>query len=144
MFAITPFTHRGNLFSAYDPFREFDEFEKRFFGRQLPAFRTDVRETEKEYILDAELPGFKKEDIKAEISDGILTLHAERSEKTENNDENGSYIRRERSYGSFTRQFDLEGINADEISVSYKDGILSLTLPKKEEIKEAPRRLEIK
>ena len=130
MFELTPFIRTNRYFAAYDPFKEMEELEKRFFARQLPTFKTDIRENETAYVLDAELPGFSKEDIHAEIKNGYLTIHAERSSESEKNDEGNSYIRRERSYGSYSRSFDLDGINADEISASYKDGILSITLPK--------------
>lgn len=143
MFELTPFAHGNHAFTAYNPFKEMEEFEKRFFGHQLPAFKTDIRENENAYILEAELPGFSKEDIHAEIKDGYLTIHAEHSDESEKKDEKDNYIRRERSYGSFTRSFDLEGIKADEISASYKDGVLFLTLPKAEAKPDAGRQLEI-
>ena len=120
-----------------------EDFEKHFFGRQLPAFKTDIRETENSYILDAELPGFSKEDIHAEVRNGYLTIHAEHKSENEEKDEKNNYIRRERSYGSFSRSFDLEGIKSDEITASYKDGVLSLTLPKEETKQTEGRRLEI-
>ena len=144
MFDLTPFAHGGRSFIAYDPFKEMEEFEKRFFGRQLPAFKTDIRETDNSYILDAELPGFSREDIRVEIKNGYLTIRAERRTDSEEKDEKNSYIRRERSYGSFARSFDLDGINTDEITAAYKDGVLSLTLPKLTPKVEEGRTLEIK
>ena len=143
MFELTPFIRGNRYLTAYDPFKEMEEIEKRFFGRQLPAFKTDIRETDKAYILEADLPGFKKEDIKAEIKNGLLTISATHSSENENKDEGNNYIRRERSYGSYTRSFDLEGIRAEEITASYKDGVLSLTLPKEEMKVDTARRLEI-
>lgn len=143
MFELTPFVRGNRFFTAYDPFKEMEEIEKRFFGRQIPTFRTDIRENENSYILEAELPGFSKEDIHAEIKDGYLTIRAERKSESEEKNEKDNYLRRERSYGSFVRSFDLEGIKSEEITASYKDGILSVNLPKeKPEVKEA-RRLEI-
>ena len=143
MFELTPFVRGNRFFTAYDPFKEMEEIEKRFFGRQLPTFRTDIRENENSYILEAELPGFSREDIHAEIKDGYLTIRAERKSESEEKNEKDNYLRRERSYGSFVRSFELEGIKSEEITASYKDGILSVNLPKeKPEAKEA-RRLEI-
>lgn len=143
MFELTPFVRGNRFFTAYDPFKEMEEIEKRFFGRQLPTFRTDIREREDSYILEAELPGFSKEDIHAEIKDGYLTIRAERKSESEEKDDKDNYLRRERSYGSFVRSFELEGIKSEEITASYKDGILSVNLPKERpEAKEA-RRLEI-
>lgn len=144
MFELTPFIRGNRYFTAYNPFKEMEELEKRFFGRQLPAFKTDIRETDKAYILEADLPGFAKEDIKAEIKNGLLTISATHSSESENKDEESSYIRRERSYGSYTRSFDLEGIRTDEITAAYKDGVLSLTLPKEEIKVDTARTLEIK
>ena len=143
MFELTPFVRGNHSLAAFDPFKEMEDFEKHFFGRQLPAFKTDIRETEQAYILEAELPGFSKEDIHAEVRNGYLTIHAEHKSENNGDDENSNYIRRERSYGSFTRSFDLEGINSDDISASYKDGVLSLTLPKAEAKYEEGRQLEI-
>ena len=143
MFELTPYARGNHSFAAYDPFKEMEDFEKHFFGRQLPAFKTDIRETENSYILDAELPGFSKEDIRAEVRNGCLTIHAEHKSENEEKDEKNNYIRRERSYGSFCRSFDLEGIKSDEITASYKDGVLSLTLPKEEKRQTEGRQLEI-
>ena len=143
MFELTPYARGNHSFAAYDPFKEMEDFEKHYFGRQLPAFKTDIRETENAYILDAELPGFSKEDIHAEVRNGYLTIHAEHKSENEEKDEKNNNIRRERSYGSFSRSFDLEGIKSDEITASYKDGVLSLTLPKEETKQTEGRRLEI-
>ena len=143
MFELTPFVRGNHNMAAYDPFKEMENFEKCFFGRQLPAFKTDIRETDDSYILEADLPGFAKEDIHAEIKNGYLTIHAEHKSNNDEKDKNGNYIRRERSYGSFARSFDLEGIKTDEIKATYKDGVLSLTLPKAEVKPDEVRKLEI-
>ena len=139
MFGLTPF--RSNYVSAYDPFKEMEEFERRFFGQRTPAMKTDIRETENAYILESDLPGFSREDIHAEINDGYLTIRAEH--KSENEDKNESYLRRERSYGSLSRTFDLDGIDADAITASFKDGVLTLELPKLTPKAEEARRLDI-
>ena len=140
MFGLTPF--RSNFYVAsYDPFKEMEEFEKRFFGQRTPAMKTDIRETENAYILESDLPGFSREDIHAEIKDGYLTIRAEH--KSENEDKNESYLRRERSFGSFSRTFDLEGIDADAISASFKNGVLTLELPKLAPKAEEAKKLEI-
>ncbi len=141
MFGLTPF-YRGSYVATYDPFKEMEELERRFFGQRSPAMRTDIRETENAYILDADLPGFSREDIHAEIKNGYLTLRAEHS--SENEKEDGSYLRRERSYGSYRRTFDLEGIDAEAIEASFKNGVLTLTLPKLVKKEEEAKRLEIK
>ena len=140
MFELTPF--RSNYYvSAYDPFKEMEEFERRFFGQRTPAMKTDIRETENAYILESDLPGFSREDIHAEINNGYLTIRAEH--KSENEDKNESYLRRERSYGSFSRTFDLDGIDAEAITASFKNGVLTLELPKMQQKVEEARRVEI-
>ena len=141
MFELTPF--RSNYYvSAYDPFKEMEEFERHFFGQRTPAMKTDIRETENAYILESDLPGFSREDIHAEINNGYLTIRAEH--KSENEDKNESYLRRERSYGSFSRTFDLDGIDAEAITASFKNGVLTLELPKMQQKVEEARRVEIK
>ena len=140
MFGLTPF--RSNYYvSAYDPFKEMEEFERRFFGQRTPAMKTDIRETENSYILESDLPGFSREDIHAEINNGYLTIRAEH--KSENEDKNESYLRRERTYGTFTRTFDLEGIDAEAITASFQNGVLTLNLPKLQPKTEEARKVEI-
>ena len=141
MFELTPFARGNSLFSAFDPFKEMEEFERRFFGQRTPAMKTDIRETENAYILESDLPGFSREDIHAEINNGYLTIRAEH--KSENEDKNESYLRRERSYGSFSRTFDLDGIDAEAITASFKNGVLTLELPKMQTKDEEARKVEI-
>ncbi len=140
MFGLTPFT-RNYYVAAYDPFKEMEEFERRFFGQRTPCLKTDIREADGAYILDCELPGFAREDVTAEIKNGYLTIRAER--KSENENKNETYLRRERTWGSFSRTFDLEGIDAEAITASFKDGVLSLNLPKLQPKVEEARRVEI-
>jgi len=141
MFGLTPY--RSNYYvSAYDPWKEMEEFERRFFGQRTPSMKTDIRETENAYILESDLPGFSREDIHAEIKDGYLTIRAEH--KSENENKNESYLRRERSYGSFSRTFDLDGIDAEAITASFKNGVLTLELPKMQKKDEEARKVEIK
>ncbi len=135
MFDLMPFRS--------DAVREIDDFERRFFGRPLPAFRTDVRETETDYILEAELPGFAKEEVRATVKNNLLTISAEQTRIREENNEKNGYIRRERSRGSFCRSFDITGVRTEGIRAVFENGILTLTLPKQEHPKDAPRELEI-
>ena len=145
MFELIPFDRRNHRVSVYDPFRAFDEMERAFFGSQQPSvlsFRTDVTDTGESYKLEAELPGFKKEDIKIDIENDCLTISAERRE--EKDEKRPNFVKRERLYGSYSRSFDVSGIDVDKISAAYTDGILTLELPKKVETVPASRRLEIK
>ena len=146
MFELIPFDRRGNKVSAYDPFRMFDEMERSFFGGDNPpamvGFRTDVTDTGDAFVLDAELPGFKKEDIKLDVENDCLTITAER--KLDEEEKQKNFIKRERFYGSFSRSFDVSGVNVDGIEAEYSDGILKITMPKKVETIPASKRLEIK
>lgn len=128
MFGMLPFERdNDNLFDT------FDNFTRDFFrntNTSLPAFRTDIRDAGDKYVLEAELPGFNKEDISLDLKDGILTITAEHKEAKEEKDEKGCYIRRERRYGSFQRSFDVTGIDEGGITAAYKNGVLELNLPK--------------
>ena len=137
---------------AYNPFREREEFEKNFlakpvgafFGMQdLAEFKTDVTDEGDHYLLEADLPGFDKKDINLEISGDTLTVNAERHSKVEEKDKKDKVIRMERSYGSYSRQFDISGVEADKIKAKYDNGVLKLTLPKKQETLPESHRLEI-
>ena len=144
MFELIPFDRHVRNVAAFDPFREMDELERSFFGdgRNVSSFRTDVTDTGDAYKLEAELPGFKKDDIQIDVENDVLTISAKRSE--EKKDEKHNVVKRERFYGSFSRSFDVSGINVDGIEASYTHGVLTLTMPKKQEQLPASRRLEIK
>ncbi|MBO5544181.1 MAG: Hsp20/alpha crystallin family protein [Oscillospiraceae bacterium] len=146
MFELIPFDRRGNRVYAYDPFRLFDEMERSFWGstprQTVSSFRTDVADTGDAFLLDAELPGFKKEDISIDVENDCLTISAER--KLDDEEKGKNFIKRERFYGSFSRSFDVSGINVDGIEAAYEDGVLKLKMPKKVETVQASRKLEIK
>ena len=152
MFELIPFERRANRVATYDPFRDLEEFERSVFGGSsvMGSFRTDVIDTGDSYELEAELPGFKKEDIKLDVENDVLTISAEHSydskddEKAEEKDDKGDYIRRERYYGSYTRSFDVSAVEVDKIDAEYSVGVLKLTMPKKAALIPASRRLEIK
>ena len=140
MFGMIPFErHENNLFDA------FDNFERNFFGNTSSAvtFRTDIRDEGDKFVLEAELPGFRKEDIQLHLKDGILTVSAQRTASSEEKDQRGNYIRRERRFGSFARSFDVAGIDEESISAAYQDGILELTLPKAKPAAPAVRQITI-
>lgn len=141
MYGLTPFGR--NSFGLWDAF---DDFDRRFFGNALPTSpcRTDIRDDGDRYILESELPGFRREDISLDISGSQLTIAAERSSDSGEKDDRGSYIRRERSYGSYKRSFDISNVSPDEISAEYRDGVLTVELPKKKREEPVTKRLEIK
>jgi len=143
MFELVPYTRKRNV-TFYNPFDELEDMQRRFFGETaVRDFKTDIRDEGEHYLLEADLPGFKKEDISANIEGETLTIRAERAESTEEKDSKGNYIKRERSYGSFSRSFDLTGIRVEDIAAAYENGVLKLTLPKRQETLPTSRKLEI-
>lgn len=139
MFDLIPFARKYQPVSYYDPFREMEALERRFFGDSLfgghsidapVSFRTDIQEQDNSYLLEADLPGFNKEDIQLDVTDNVLTISAEHKTENDEKDENGRYVKRERSYGAYRRSFDLSGIDEENIRAAYENGVLKLTLPK--------------
>lgn len=128
MFNLTPFNQRPS-----SVFKAFDDFEKNFFrgfDSAFSDFRTDIIDKGDKFMLSAELPGFAKEDISVDINENMLTISANHKEEKDEKDDKGNYIRRERSYGTYTRSFDISNIKAEEISAEYKNGVLELSMPK--------------
>ena len=134
----------NGLLGSYNPFREMEEMERNFFtGGSIAEFKTDITDEGDSYLLEADLPGFKKEDINLDLSGDVLTIHAERHSKVEDKDQKDKVVRVERSYGSYSRQFNITGIDAEKISAKYEDGVLKLNLPKMVERAPESRRLMI-
>ena len=111
-----------------------------FFGNSLSNYRTndlmktDIKDTDNAYELTIDMPGVKKEDIKAELKDGYLTVNATSGYSNDDKDSNGKYIRRERHYGSCSRSFYVgNAITQDDIKASFENGTLKLMIPKKED-----------
>ena len=135
MFELKPYTRKNNSV-YYSPFQTMDEFERNFFNPSffdtaLDQFKTDIKDEGDSYTLEADLPGFEKKDIHLDLNNDILTINAERHSEHEQEDKKNKYVRCERSYGSYIREFDLSGVNADEIKAKYENGVLKLSLPKK-------------
>ena len=133
MFELRPFERRNNRMTAYNPW---DEMERAFFGdgawnRSLAEFKTDIQDKGDSYLLQADLPGFKKEDIHIDLDGETMTIRAERHSEHEEQDKKGSYVRCERSYGSYERAFDVSFIDTYNIGAQYADCVLKLTMPKK-------------
>ena len=141
---LVPYARKNHTVSNFNPFHDFDELERAFFSdNALSEFKTDIQEDGDNFVLEADLPGFKKEDIKVDIDDDILVIKAEHSEDKDEKNDNGDYIRRERYYGSYTRSFNVSEINVDGITASYENGVLTLTMPKKVPVKPESKHLEI-
>ncbi|MFQ5650805.1 MAG: Hsp20/alpha crystallin family protein [bacterium] len=126
-----------------NPFRSLlnhDTLFDDFFTVDYPAVarsfepRIDVRETEKEFVVTAELPGLNKDDFKLTIEDNILTLEGEK--KFEREEKKDNYYRAERSYGAFKRAFRLtDSVDSKKIKADYTNGVLEITLPKAAKVK---------
>ena len=152
MFELRPFDRRGGRVSTYNPFREMENFERAFFGdnffndrgfQALAEFKTDIQDKGESYLLEADLPGFKKEDIHIDLDGDTMTISAERHSEHEEKDKEGNYLRCERSYGSYRRSFDISGIEEGAMKAEYTDGVLRLTMSKKQQTVSGARRLEI-
>lgn len=125
------------------PSRRFDLFDDlfkdSFFHSENKIMKTDIKENENNYLIDIEMPGYDKEDIKIEVEEGYLNVSASRNVK--NDEEESNYVRRERYYGECSRSFYVgESIEVEDVKASYKNGILKLEVPKKEEKKEIPEK----
>lgn len=134
---LVPSIFGDNLF---DDFMSFP-FDDSFFGRKPQKngrhvnnlMKTDIRETEGTYELDIDLPGYTKDDVKLHLKDGYLTVSASKSENNDEKDSEGNYIRRERYTGSMNRSFYVgNAVKADEVRAKFEDGILKLSVPKKD------------
>lgn len=130
-----------NLFDDWMDFPFDDDFDKHFFGRKNPLYgkhaknmmKTDVKETDNNYEVDIDLPGFKKDEIKAKLENGYLTISAAKGLDKDTQDKNGKYIRKERYAGTMSRSFYVgDTITQEDIKAKYEDGILKLAIPKKD------------
>ena len=115
--------------NLFDDFMDFP-----FGGKKINTMmKTDIRDTDSSYELDIDMPGFKKEDIKAQLKDGYLTISASASANNDEQDKDGRYIRRERYAGSCSRSFYVgEGVKEEDIRAKFENGILKLSIPKVE------------
>ena len=137
----------GSIFDRglYNVIGALNELDRAFGnGDSMPvvACRTDIIEAEDKYILEAELPGFEKDEIKLDINGDLLVITAEH--KTEANAEEVKYIRRERTKGAYKRSFDISDVDAEGIDAEYKNGILAITLSKKKPAEPLSKSVDIK
>ena len=127
-----------NLFDDFmNDFRlpAFPDVDKELYGKHAKnLMKTDVKETEKGYEVDMDLPGFKKDEIQMELNDGVLTISAAKGLDKDEEDKKGNYIRKERYAGSMSRSFYVgEHVDVEDIHPKYENGILSFVVPKKEQ-----------
>lgn len=133
MFEMVPFRRNNNVAKRGDYFDQLfgnffnDDFftPANYFGN---SFRVDLKENENEYLIEADLPGIKKEDIEISYENNYLTISAKRDDSIE--DKTNNYVRRERRYGEFKRSFYIDNMDESKVDASFKDGVLKINLPK--------------
>ena len=131
---LVPYARKNHNVSNFNPFHDFDELERAFFSdNALGEFKADIQEDGDNFVLEADLPGFKKDEISVELENGYLTISASKGLDKDEEDKKGKYIRKERYAGSMSRSFYVgDGITEDDIKAKYENGILKLSIPKKE------------
>ena len=141
MFGLTPFRRNHNLIGKRDglsPWSDIDRAFEQFFNdsflspffHQGGSMKVDIKETDKEYIVEAEIPGVDKKDIQLELHDDLLTIQVQRNEQLDVEKDN--YIRKERRSSSMRRSFYVENVKQEDVTAKYENGILSIVLPKRE------------
>ncbi len=140
MYGLSPFVRNG-----FDLFNFINDLDKQFSDTMpVNSCRTDIRDEGDKYVMESELPGFEKEDIKLDINGSYLVISAQHENTEEKKEDSGKYIRRERKFGSYQRSFDISDVDAEGISAEYKNGVLIIDLPKKKPEEPLAKRLEIK
>ena len=152
MFRPALWNRNDNMTTCTNPFelmdRMFGDLWNADFSGNLcstTGMKTDVLDEGSHYLLEAELPGFQKEDIHVDLKDDVLTVSAAHNEEKEDKDKHGNYVRRERRYASFERSFKVNGLKTEDIDAKYENGILGIRIPKKEALPEKEiRQIEVK
>ena len=145
---MVPYRRRSSL-APMDVFKEFfgrdvlDDFfsSNRLSAEMVGGFCADIKEVENGYLVEAELPGYKKENIEIDLVDDRLTITAKKEDELSEDKDN--YIRRERRFGQVSRSYLVSGIDNEGVSADYVDGILTVNLPKLEEVKPKNTRIDI-
>lgn len=148
MAGLVPFNRRNNSLIS-GGFEDFNNMINEFFNENWPSrknfvkdtFKIDVQENEKEYVIEAELPGANKDEVNVELSDGRLMISFEKEEKID--EEKKNYIHKERRYSSMSRCIYLEDAKQDGVEAQLEKGLLTITVPK-QEIKENIKKIEVK
>lgn len=140
MAMMVPMRRSRNLLSElmsdpFDAFMDAATAPMQTMQKMAPTLmRTDIKETDAGFELTIDLPGFKKDDVRAELKDGYLTIDAQTQTETEDKDEKGTYVRKERFSGKCSRTFYVgDDIEEDDIKAKFEDGVLKIAVPKKQE-----------
>ena len=129
MYSLIPFEKYTNNMDHF-----FDDIPRFFFtesAERPAAFRTDIQDLGDHFLLEADLPGFQKDEVQVELEDGYLTIRAEKGLDKDEKDDQGRYIRQERYAGAMSRSFYVgEGVTVDDMKAKFEDGILQISVPK--------------
>jgi HSP20 family protein len=136
MFSLVPFRMNALDRTFWDDF-----FGEDLIPAKFGSFKTDIAENDKEYVIEADLPGFNKEAIQVEMVDNRLNISAKKDDAVEENNDN--YIRKERYMGEVSRSFVMDDVKEEEIKADFKDGVLKVVLPKKEPVQNRIRKIEL-
>ncbi len=139
MYSLIPFEKYTNNMDHF-----FDDIPRFFFtesAERPAAFRTDIQDLGDHFLLEADLPGFQKEEISLDLKGDVLTVTAHHQEEKEAH--TGRYLCRERRYGDFARSFDVSSVQQKAITASYENGVLKLVLPKKSAVQPESSKIAI-
>lgn len=145
MFGLVPFVARNELGKEENVFDHlWNVFDEPFMqGFRTDGFKVDVKDNGESYDLTAELPGLKKENISLTYENNYLTIATKSEQSNDEKDEQGNYVRRERSQSSMSRSFYIDGIDDSKATADYKDGILSIHMPKAVQAEDAGHTIAI-
>ncbi len=152
MYNMVPIRNSHNVSARsnyYNPFS--DDFFRAFFGDDFAAgmlsaerpLKVDIRDDGDHYLMEADMPGVSRENVHVDVDNGVMTISAEVNDVNESK-QDGRYVYRERRYGRASRSFGLEGIREEDITAEIKDGVLKVTLPKRDtQVNTSARSIEI-
>ena len=135
------YLQKRNSGDVFDVFEDF--FKPMFYDEQLDSMRTDIKETDKDYQLSIEMPGFKKDEIKVALENGYLTVSAEKNEQQEEGGENAKYLRKECRVSCQRSYYVGDQVQEEAVKARYENGMLLLTVPKEEPKKLAAKSIAI-
>ena len=130
---LVPYARKNHTVSNFNPFHDFDELERAFFSdNALGEFKADIQEDGDNFVLEADLPGFKKDEISLDIKDGYLTIAAQKGLDKDEQDKKGRVLRQERYAGACSRSFYVGNVKPADVKAKYEDGVLSVIVPKED------------
>lgn len=142
MASMLPRLFDNDVFGVFDPFDNRVQFPAVYGRNSERLMKTDIRETDQAYEFDVDLPGFKKEEVTAELKNGYLTVSAEKKVDSSTKDAKGRYVRQERSMGSCSRSFYVgKEVREGECKANFEDGVLKVYVPRTAVLNQDERKL---